>query len=162
MALIPCPECGGQVSTRALACPHCGGLLAALTPEEPVPAAGSAGPGPRITLSGTSAGAERAPRELDLIVEGEEVQLHVHPPGGSQPRAWVRRDDLQRALDEWSNSGGGPGTVEVPARTARKAIPIALVFGASAEVEVQAGWWIWVKRDDLRAALEQLGLRAAW
>ena len=24
MALIPCPECGKQVSTRAVACPHCG------------------------------------------------------------------------------------------------------------------------------------------
>jgi len=24
MALEPCPECGGQKSTKATACPHCG------------------------------------------------------------------------------------------------------------------------------------------
>jgi TM2 domain-containing membrane protein YozV len=40
MALINCPECGGQVSTHAPACPHCGFNPTALTqraPAVPVP-----------------------------------------------------------------------------------------------------------------------------
>lgn len=24
MALVPCPECGKEISTQAVACPHCG------------------------------------------------------------------------------------------------------------------------------------------
>lgn len=31
MALIPCPKCGQQISSRAAACPHCGNSAAAVT-----------------------------------------------------------------------------------------------------------------------------------
>lgn len=35
MALIPCTECGGQVSTRALSCPHCGCPTSEMKPVIP-------------------------------------------------------------------------------------------------------------------------------
>jgi TM2 domain-containing membrane protein YozV len=39
MALINCPECGGQVSTHAPACPHCGfNPTALMQPSHGVPA----------------------------------------------------------------------------------------------------------------------------
>lgn len=37
MALIPCTECGGQVSTRALSCPHCGCPTSEMKPVTPSP-----------------------------------------------------------------------------------------------------------------------------
>ena len=34
MALISCPECGGQISDRAVMCPHCGFLLKSVAPVQ--------------------------------------------------------------------------------------------------------------------------------
>jgi hypothetical protein len=115
-----------------------------------------------LCLSGTSASAQRTPRELDLMADGEEIQLHVHPPGGSQPRMWVGRPALEQAFAEWRPTGEAGGTITVPARTARKEAQVAFVFDDSGEVEVQAGWWIWVGKQDLTAALAELGVRAPW
>ncbi len=39
MALIACPECGREVSDKALACPHCGNPIA---PAERPPVVGRA------------------------------------------------------------------------------------------------------------------------
>ncbi len=39
MALIECPECGREVSDKALACPHCGNPIA---PAERPPVVGRA------------------------------------------------------------------------------------------------------------------------
>ena len=38
MALIDCYECGGQVSTKAIACPHCGAPSEVVRPDAPAPA----------------------------------------------------------------------------------------------------------------------------
>jgi hypothetical protein len=33
---------------------------------------------------------------------------------------------------------------------------------AEEEVEVQAGWWIWVPKEDVKAALQELGVCVPW
>jgi len=156
MALFSCPECGNAVSTRAESCPRCGCPLDALTVPEDV----EAPPVPvnSITVSGTSPSEQRAPRELDLTPDGEEIQFHIHAPGGQQRVMWVRQDDLQRALNETPGFRGGSGQVEFAGRTARKPFPVVLVWDESEEIEVQAGWWIWVRRDEFLQALGKLGL----
>ena len=50
----------------------------------------------------------------------------------------------------------------MPARTARKEAQVAFVFDDSDEMEVQAGWWIWVRKENLKGALAELGVRAPW
>jgi hypothetical protein len=37
MALIPCPDCGREVSTEARTCPHCGRPIATSVPPVPPP-----------------------------------------------------------------------------------------------------------------------------
>ena len=37
MALMQCPECGGQVSDQAAACPHCGYIIRKAAPVTPPP-----------------------------------------------------------------------------------------------------------------------------
>jgi hypothetical protein len=64
MSLIPCGECGKQVSDKAAACPHCGNPIAH-TP-----------PGP----SHYDQGAEEIIRE-----ERERAKRFGIPPGGSRP-----------------------------------------------------------------------------
>ncbi len=115
-----------------------------------------------ICVSGTSASSKRTPRELDLIADGEEIQFHVHQPGGSQPRLWVSRKGLAEAFACWKPAGDGGGEIAVPARTARKDAQVSFVLDDSDEVEVQAGWWIWVGKQDLKAALAEFGVRAPW
>lgn len=44
MALIDCPECGGQVSDRAPTCPHCGVPIAHTAGAETSPQPASGGP----------------------------------------------------------------------------------------------------------------------
>jgi hypothetical protein len=73
-----------------------------------------------LCLSGTSASAQRTPRELDLMADGAEIQVHVHQPGGSQPKVWVGRDAIEAAFVRTRQEGGAGGKVTVPARTARK------------------------------------------
>jgi hypothetical protein len=102
------------------------------------------------------------PGELDLIADGEAIQFHIHQPGGSQPRLWVDRKALVEIMASWK---GLPESDEItlPARTAKeKAAQVSLVFDDSDEVEVQAGWWIWVGKADLKAALAELGIPAPW
>lgn len=42
----------------------------------------------------------------------------------------------------------------------RNEVEIVFVVDDEDEIEIQAGWWIWVPREDLKAALEELGVRA--
>lgn len=115
-----------------------------------------------VCVSGTSASSQRTPRELDLMADGEEIEVHVHKPGASQPRMWVGRKALEEAFVNWKQTGESGGEIMVPARTARKEAQVGFVFDESDEVEVQAGWWIWVGKQDLKAALRELGVRAPW
>jgi len=157
MALFTCPECGNAVSTRAESCPRCGCPLDAVAVPEEATVAPS--PSNTMTLTGSSPSEQRAPRELDLTADGEEVQVHIHAPGGAQRKMWVRRSDLQHALNETPEFRGGSGQVEFAGRTARMPFPVVLVWDESEEIEVQAGWWIWVRRDELLHALERFGLQ---
>jgi hypothetical protein len=115
-----------------------------------------------VCVSGTSASSQRTPREIDLMADGEEIQLHIHKPGVSQSKLWVGRKALEEAFARWKQTGGSGGEITVPGRTARKEAQVAFVFDDSNEVEVQAGWWIWVGKQDLKAALAELGVRAPW
>jgi hypothetical protein len=145
--------------------------LPLLTPQPttaPAPAASASSPAPPVVqrqdyicVSGTSASSQRTPRELDLMLDGEEIEFHVHNPGASQPKIWVARQALQEALDLWKEAGAGE-PIPVEGRTARKAARVVLVVDAEEEVEVQAGWWVWVPREDLKAALQELGVRVPW
>lgn len=102
-----------------------------------------------ICVSGVSASAQRSPREFDLMLDGDEIQLHIHNPGGTQPKMWVVRDALQEALDRWQATGSD-GPITVAARKARKQAEVVLVVEPEGEIEVQANWWIWVPREDLK------------
>ena len=115
-----------------------------------------------IRVSGTSASEQRTPRELDLMLDGEEIQLHIHQPGGTQKRMWVNRKTLQEALDRWPGPGPNAAPITVPGRTTRKEEQVVFIVDNDEEAEVQAGWWIWVPPKDLKAALEALGLRIPW
>ena len=112
-----------------------------------------------ICVLGTTPSSRRSPREMDLMAEGEEIQLHIHQPGGSQAKMWVERKALEEAFASWDPASG---EISVQARTARKEGQVLFVFDDSVEVEVQAGWWIWVGKQNLKAALAELGLRAPW
>ena len=72
---------------------------------------------------------------------------------------WVGRKALADAFACWNPASG---EIRVTARTARKEREVVFVFDDSDEVEVQAGWWIWVQKQDLKAALSELGLCAPW
>lgn len=63
MALIDCPECGGQVSDRAPTCPHCGVPIVAAT------AAPQAAP---------QLAAAQAPRTESELTAGSNVELTKH------------------------------------------------------------------------------------
>ncbi len=115
-----------------------------------------------VSVTGTSASEQRSPREIDLMVDGDEIQVHIHQPGGNQPNVWVGRKDLQESLDRWKQMGGSAKQIAIPGRTARKESQVILKIHDSDEIEVQAGWWIWVGRQDLRSALEELGVRVPW
>jgi hypothetical protein len=114
-----------------------------------------------LCVSGTSASNTRTPRELDLLLDGEEIQFHIHNPGAAQARIWVDRQALQEALVRWKE-GGQVGPITVAGRRVRKEASVVFVVDDAEEVEVQAGWWIWVPRQDLKAALEELGVRIPW
>jgi hypothetical protein len=114
-----------------------------------------------LCVSGVSASSQRSPRELDLMLDGAEIEFHIHSPGASQTRVWVARDALQEALDRWK-AAGSVGPITIVARTARKQAEVVVVAEPEGEVEVQAGWWIWVPREDVKAALEALGVRVPW
>jgi hypothetical protein len=114
-----------------------------------------------ICVSGVSASAQRIPRELDLMLDGDEIQFHVHNPDGTQPKVWAGRRALQESLGRWKNAGK-EGPITVAGRTARKEAEIVFVVEEEGEVEVQAGWWIWAPRQDVKAALEELGIRVPW
>ncbi len=114
-----------------------------------------------ICVVGVSASSKRVPRELDLMLDGEEIQLHVHAPGSSQSKIWVPRGTLQKALDFWKKTDLEEPII-IPGRTVRNEVEIVFVVDDEDEIEIQAGWWIWVPREDLKAALEELGVRAPW
>src|SRR5262245_7735231 len=75
MALIRCPDCQGQVSTRAAACPHCGSPLDArstdIQPDRTALKAGSSGH--------STTGAVPPPGDDDA---GVDIRL---PPGSALP-----------------------------------------------------------------------------
>jgi hypothetical protein len=164
MSLFPCPECRRPVSSKAESCPHCGRPLDSLLlpeGEETVDSSKNESVAQSfVTLLGTSASARRSPRELDLALDGEELQLRIHSPGGTQPSYSVGVSQLQQAFDDWKRVGNDEGQIEVSARKGQTTLPVTFVFDASYEVEVQAGWWIWVNKHELTAALSRLGLRS--
>ena len=164
-AALPTPASTAPSSTPPVG-PATAESAAAGTAAESAPKKESAAPLIRrenfVRVAGVSPSSRRVPRELDLMVDGDELQVHIHQPDAWQRPMWVRRDALQAALDDVRRTGGGSGGVKLPARTTRAAAEVAVVWDDSEEVEVQAGWWIWVARGDLAAALAELGVRAAW
>jgi hypothetical protein len=114
-----------------------------------------------VRLSGHSSSSHH-PRELDLSREADEIHLHVHQHGESHTKVWVTRPALQEALEEWAQSAGGLERLVVPGRTARKELPVTFVFRDTGEVEVQADWWVRVGTQELKTALERLGVRVPW
>jgi hypothetical protein len=115
----------------------------------------------RARVVGVSASEQRVPREVDFDAEGEEVRIHIHPPGKEQSKLWVNRNELERAFAEWLRSGQQVGKIEVPGRTARRAVTVAFVLDED-EVEIQGLWWIWVNKGDFQGALESLGFHLRW
>lgn len=120
--------------------------------------------GPRpssVRVLGVSPSAQRAPRELDLALEGDEVSLHVHQPGGTRSKFWVHRDTLEATINQLSAPAGGH-RIEVAARSPRKQTSSAFVSRDGGGVEIQADWWVWVSGDELREALHTLGIPVQW
>jgi hypothetical protein len=111
-----------------------------------------------VRVAGHS-GTSRNPRELDLTSEGDEIHLHVHQHGDVHTKVWVTRAALQAALERWNQAGGHLDRLVVAGRTARKELPVTLVFHDDGEVEVQADWWIRMGTQELKTALQRLGLR---
>jgi hypothetical protein len=50
----------------------------------------------------------------------------------------------------------------VPGRTGRKELPVTFVFRDNGEVEVQADWWVRVGTQELKTALQRLGVGVPW
>lgn len=115
-----------------------------------------------VCVSGTSPSSNGSPREIDLMIDGDEIQFHIHQPGGSQPKLWVSRKVLEEAFAGWKQTGASAKEITVSGRTARKDGEVKFVFDDSDVLEVQAGWWIWVGKKDLEAALQELGVHAPW
>lgn len=115
-----------------------------------------------IRVFGTSPSSRRTPRELDLMIDADDLQVHIHQPDGNQTPVWLDRKALQNALDVWKGPTSGE-PITVPGRTRRKETPVVFVVDQEDEIEIQAAsWWIWVPRADLKAALQELGIRAPW
>jgi len=75
----------------------------------------------------------------------------------------VTRTALQEALGRWDREGRSDEPIVVAAQSARGADgEVGFVVDGSEEVEVRAGWGIWVPRSDLKSALEQLGVSVPW
>jgi hypothetical protein len=117
-----------------------------------------------VRVSGRITGSSTNPlrvRELDLTSEGDELHLHVHQHGESHTKVFVSRAALQMALDNFARAGGHLERLEVPGRTARKELPVMLIFHDTGETEVQADWWIRVGTQELKMALQRLGYRVS-
>lgn len=112
-----------------------------------------------IRVIGTSASSRATPRELDMALDGEEVWMHVHQPGGEQRPVWVVRAALQDALNRWAGEGNTQAEIHVPGRTARKEADVKFVPQDDETIEVRADWWIWVSRRELFAALTRVGVQ---
>ena len=92
---------------------------------------------------------------MPLHKSGDEIEFHIHQPGGTQTKMWVSRETLQKSLEGWKRAGGSAEPISVAGRTARKEAQIVFVVNDDdEEIEVQAGWWIWVPRTDLKAAFD--------
>lgn len=112
MALISCPECGGQVSDRAPTCPHCGAPIAGVVSaagvaqEAPAAATAPAAPAPEAASSATEQdqfepyrfqlrlAGRRIPVALILFWGGMVVGVAMHqmvpPQEGVEPELWRR------------------------------------------------------------------------
>src|SRR4051812_5206787 len=83
---------GVGIELREIPAEEASALLAAKPESAPAQPAPSEGPAEQaapvvlrqdyIRVSGTSASSRRTPRELDLMADGEEIQLCVHAPDG--------------------------------------------------------------------------------
>jgi hypothetical protein len=139
----------------------------AVGPASPSPAARAATPPPapavppspgKRTLRGTAPD-RRTPRELDLVRDGNEVNLHMHPPGktGSY-KITLRVEELRSAF------ATGRFTLEQPGTTRRLDFKYHTDdpedIGPD-EVRIQLGttsnqWWMYASGRDLQEALEAL------
>jgi hypothetical protein len=116
-----------------------------------------------VRVTGTSPSSRRAPREIDFMVDGEEIRIHIHQPGGTQSMMWVDRTLLQQSFGRWKVDSSGVAEVSIPARAAGKDAQVVFVADDSKEeIEVQTAWWIWVRKQDLKAALAELGVHVPW
>jgi|GEM_PF-6711514 len=117
-------------------------------------------PDGHIRLFGTSASDARAPREMDLSREGEEIRIDIHNPGSSQWVFWVRREDFEMSLRGWDWHRAAE--VRIAARKASSSLEVVLKLYTSgdAELELQAGkWWMWLKAEEFAQGLLALGVR---
>ena len=161
MALIPCPECGWNVSTKATACPQCGHPLG--SEKEKTTAAGPSTELEPVRLQGFSYD-QRKPRELDLYAAGEELVFHQHPPdnpqGGSRVR--ISLDEARRILAQ--------GGRVLPAVAGAKELRFRVRDDPDEPNEIEEGevvvdggkWWVCLRATDLRAALQGLGMNVHW
>jgi RNA polymerase subunit RPABC4/transcription elongation factor Spt4 len=79
MALVPCRECGKEISTEAPACPHCGRPTPPRTPSRPSPfrrpaASPSAAPSPTLLSRPVTAPATGSPRAVGGSPEDRILQ----------------------------------------------------------------------------------------
>lgn len=114
-----------------------------------------------LRVAGVSASTQRKPRELDLTIHGDEIEFHIHDPSKIRPKLWVTRTDFQEAMNNWQASGNAE-PMRVRARKARSKSEVVFVIDNDDEVEVQAHWWIWVSRNELKAALNEIGIHTPW
>jgi hypothetical protein len=71
MALIKCPECGGDVSSLAAACPHCGLPIAKVMAQSDAGSAAALPPPPECIQNDTQAG--QSPDEGRTLLTGLSV-----------------------------------------------------------------------------------------
>jgi hypothetical protein len=123
----------------------------------PAPAGGIVESPSYRRIAGVSPSSQRAPREIDFVIEGSELVVHIHAPNGSgSGKYYVYCSAFLQAVDKLllMQPREEIESVEVAGRTARN--PAAVVvrrWRGEDELEIQAGWWIWVRAADLKTAL---------
>jgi hypothetical protein len=100
---------------------------------------------------------------IDLTMEDDEIQFHIHNRDRMRTPYRVARKFLQDFLDRWKASGGGANVITLPARSPRLAVELTLVFDRSGIVQVRDPyWWIRVNAEEMKYSLQELGFHAPW